>query len=309
MEAIYEDLRKMKLERYENHKSNQKELGSNSLKTYASIIKSLFKEIFKNKGDLKPALFTDKFKEVVAYLENYPVNRRRNLFTALYSYTNSEIYQKLMTSDVKDYMDIMKTQEKSTQQQENWIEFDEVKKKLVELKQHATLLYQLKPEGNFTMTEFQTIQNFILLLLSSGIYFPTRRSKDWFNFMIKQIDLNEDNYLEGNKLIFNSYKGSNAKGRQIISINKSVKDILDKWIKINPTNYLLFDKKFQKLSAITITQRLNKIFGKKVSTTMLRHIKTTHLFGGNIALIQDMENEFTNMGSSIKMAKIYVKDK
>jgi len=309
MEIIYEDLRKMKLERYDNHKSKEKELSSNSLKTYGSIITSLFREVFKNKGNLKPALFNDNFKEVVAYLENYSVNRRRNIFTALYSYTNNETYQKLMTTDVKDYMEIMKKQEKSTKEQENWIEFDEVKKKLVELKKHANLIYELKPDGNFTMTEFQTIQNFILLLLSSGIYFPTRRSKDWFDFKIKQIDLNEDNYLEGSKLIFNSYKGGKKKGQQNISINKSVKDILDKWISINPTQYLLFDKNKQKLSAITITQRLNKIFGKKISTTMLRHIKTTHLFGGNIALIQDMENEFTNMGSSIKMCQVYVKDK
>ena len=31
MEIIYEDLRKMKLERYNNHKSKEKELSSNSL--------------------------------------------------------------------------------------------------------------------------------------------------------------------------------------------------------------------------------------------------------------------------------------
>ena len=307
MESIYNDLRQMKMERYDDHKSKEKELSSNSLKTYGSIIKNLYKEIFKNKGELKPALFDNKFKEVVKYLEDYPINRRRNLYTALYSYTNNETYQKLMTSDVKDYMEIMKTQDKSEQQEKNWIEFDEIKTKLKELKQYADELYTLKPDGNFTMGELQIIQNFILLLLSSGIYFPTRRSKDWFDFKIKQIDLNEDNYLEGNKFVFNSYKGSNLKGQQTVKINKMVKDSLEKWIKINPTNYILFDKNEKQLTAVHITQRLNRIFGKKVSTTMLRHIKTTHMFGGNIALIQEMDNEFKEMGSSIKMLPIYVK--
>ena len=307
MESIYNDLRQMKMERYDDHKSKEKELSSNSLKTYGSIIKNLYKEIFKNKGELKPALFDNKFKEVVKYLEDYPINRRRNLYTALYSYTNNETYQKLMTSDVKDYMEIMKTQDKSEQQEKNWIEFDEIKTKLKELKQYADELYTLKPDGNFTMGELQIIQNFILLLLSSGIYFPTRRSKDWFDFKIKQIDLNEDNYLEGNKLVFNSYKGSNLKGQQTVKINKMVKDSLEKWIKINPTNYILFDKNEKQLTAVHITQRLNRIFGKKVSTTMLRHIRTTHMFGGNIALIQEMDNEFKEMGSSIKMLPIYVK--
>ena len=129
MESIYNDLRQMKMERYDDHKSKEKELSSNSLKTYGSIIKNLYKEIFKNKGELKPALFDNKFKEVVKYLEDYPINRRRNLYTALYSYTNNETYQKLMTSDVKDYMEIMKTQDKSEQQEKNWIEFDEILKR------------------------------------------------------------------------------------------------------------------------------------------------------------------------------------
>ena len=145
-------------------------------------------------------------------------------------------------------------------------------------------------------------------MLSSGIYFPTRRSKDWFDFKIKQIDLNEDNYLDGDKLVFNSYKNSLQKGEQTIKVNSTIKKSLEKWIPINPTKYLLFDRHEKQLTAVHITQRLNKIFGKKVSTTMLRHIRTTNMFGGNVGLIKEMEDEFKSMGSSIKMAHIYVKN-
>jgi len=306
---IIGDLKEKKMERYDKHLSKDKELSSNSLKTYASIIKKIYHEIFKGSGELKPRLFIDNLNKVVKFLEDHPLNQRRNLYTALYAYTNHEPYQKLMSSDVKGYMEGMKTQEKSPQQEKNWIEFDEVKKKLKLLKKHADFLYELKPEGDFTMAEFQIIQNYILLLISSGIYFPTRRSKDWFDFKIKSIDLNEDNYIEGNKLIFNSYKGSNLKGEQTIKVNKTVRDSLEKWISINPTKYLLFDKNEKQLTAVHTTQRLNKIFGgKKVGTTMLRHIRTTNMFGGNVGLIKEMEDEFNSMGSSIKMAHIYVKN-
>ena len=308
MEAIIDDLKQMKMERYENHLSKDKELSSNSLRTYGSIVKKLYREVFKGVGDLKPKLFIDGLKKVVKFLDDHPLNQRRNLYTALYSYTNHQAYQKLMSSNVKDYMEGMKKQTKSPQQEKNWIEFDEVKKKLKELKRHADMLYELKPEGDFTMAEFQTVQNYILLLISSGIYFPTRRSKDWFDFKIKSIDLNEDNYLQGDKLIFNSYKGSSLKGEQTIAINKTVKDSLENWISMNPTKYLLFDKNEKQLTAVHITQRLNRIFGKKVSTTMLRHIRTTNMFGGNVGLIKEMEDEFKSMGSSIKMAHIYVKN-
>ena len=110
MEAIIDDLKQMKMERYENHLSKDKELSSNSLRTYGSIVKKLFREVFKGVGDLKPKLFIDGLKKVVKFLDDHPLNQRRNLYTALYSYTNHQVYQKLMSSNVKDYMEGMKKQ-------------------------------------------------------------------------------------------------------------------------------------------------------------------------------------------------------
>lgn len=54
-----------------------------------------------------------------------------------------------------------------------------------------------------------------------------------------------------------------------------------------------------------MTHRLNAIFGKKVSTSMLRHIYLTHKFS-NVNL-QDIKDTASAMGNSALMALQYVK--
>ena len=61
------------------------------------------------------------------------------------------------------------------------------------------------------------------------------------------------------------YKGSAKKGEQNVDAPKPLLTILNKWITINDNDYLLHDIKGQPLSAIKMTQRLNKIFGKHAS--------------------------------------------
>ena len=80
-----------------------------------------------------------------------------------------------------------------------------------------------------------------------------------------------------------------------------MRNILHKWIKVNTTAYLLFDKNLEPLTAVKLNQRLNKIFdGKKISVNALRHTFLTEKYG-NIG--EDMED----MGSSINMATTYIK--
>ena len=63
-----------------------------------------------------------------------------------------------------------------------------------------------------------------------------------------------------------SYRCVEAKtyGKQTVDIPIKLKNIIAKWARINPTEYLLFDSNMNKLSAVKLNQRLNKIFnGKK----------------------------------------------
>jgi hypothetical protein len=87
-----------------------------------------------------------------------------------------------------------------------------------------------------------------------------------------------------------------------------LKAILNKWIKINPTEYLFFDSNMNPLSSVKITQRLNKIFGKKSSVNALRHSYLTSKYGDMIKKNNALAEDMSAMGSSLNMVSTYVKN-
>lgn len=106
----------------------------------------------------------------------------------------------------------------------------------------------------------------------SGVFIPPRRSLDYCEFKIKNINKDVDNYLDKNKLVFNRYKTAKTYGQQTIDIPIQLKNIITKWSKINPTDYLLIDTNGNKLNSVKLNQRFNSIFGgKKIATNQMRH--------------------------------------
>jgi predicted adenine nucleotide alpha hydrolase (AANH) superfamily ATPase len=87
-----------------------------------------------------------------------------------------------------------------------------------------------------------------------------------------------------------------------------LKRLLQKWITINPTDYLFFDSNMNPLSSVKITQRLNKIFGKKASINALRHSYLTSKYGDMIKQNNSLAEDMKEMGSSMNMATTYIKD-
>jgi hypothetical protein len=119
----------------------------------------------------------------------------------------------------------------------------------------------------------------------------------------------KDNYIEGNNLVFNSYKTSKTYGQQKVAIPIKLRNILNKWIAINPTDDLLFDANYNPLSSVKLNQRLNKLFdGKKVGINGLRHTYLTDKFGDTIAQKKAVANTMEAMGSSPAMLTTYVKE-
>ena len=76
--------------------------------------------------------------------------------------------------------------------------------------------------------------------------------------IIKDIDKNKDNYIEKNKMYFNSYKTAKTYGCQIIDVPKALQTILKKWIHINPTKTSLFDVNMNPLSSVKLNQRMHQ---------------------------------------------------
>jgi len=280
-------------------KSKRDTLSSSSITTYASLLKNLYLNVFPKdtKMDFKRFNETDT---IIAYVKDLPPNRRKTLLSALVIVTENKKYRDLMLEDIKEFNAEISKQEKTESQKQSWIEEDELKGICEQYKKHADNLFK-KPKK--TMSDLQDIQNYIILTLLSGEFISPRRSKDFVDFKIKNLDKEKDNYLEGNNLVFNSYKTAKTYGKQTIPIPPKLKSILKKWIGINETENLLFDTNGNKLSNVKLNQRLNKIFGKKASVNALRHTFLTEKHGDTIKKNKELEKDMKDMGSSMNMSK------
>jgi hypothetical protein len=210
-----------------------------------------------------------------------------------------------MAEDVKAYNKEISKQVKTDEQEASWVNGNQVKELYDGLKANADLIYKKK---SHTISDLQEIQNYILISVLGGIYVPPRRSKDFCDFKIKSIDKDIHNYLDKSKMVFNSYKTSKTYGTQELAIPTQLRNILKKWIAINPTEYLFFDSNLNPLSSVKLNQRFNKIFGKKVSVNQMRHTYLTDKFGDTINKKNEVANTMSDMGSSSSMLDTYVKN-
>jgi integrase len=278
-------------------------LSDGSLKTYTSLLNSVHKNVFKNKEISKSDF--DDCEKILNYLKELKPNQRKTILSGLVVISDKPKYRESMLQDIKDYSTEAKKMEKTPSQEANWLEPTELDSVFTTAKSNATALYK---KQKLTMSDLQDIQNYILLCLTSGIYIPPRRSLDWTEFKIKNIDKADDNYIDKNEFVFNRYKTAKFYNEQRVEIPKELKSILTKWIKVNGTDYLLFDINGSKLTSVKLNQRFEKIFGKKTSVNILRHVYLTSKFGDEIERSKKMNDVAEDMGtSSAQVIGTYIK--
>jgi len=279
-------------------------LSKQSVSTYTSILKNLYEKIFNTLNNLD----IDKFNEsekILKYLKELEPNKRKTILSALVILTDNKAYRKQMLEDITEYNEEQHKQQMNEKQNESWVGTDEIKNLITMYEKEIKLLYK---KHTLTMSDLQTIQNYIILCLLGGVYIPPRRSKDYVEFKIKNINKQTDNYINKQKLIFNTYKTAKTYGQQELDIPEALLKILKKWIKLNPTDYLLFDSNSNKLSNVKLNQRLNKLFGnKKVGVNQLRHTYLTDKYQDTIKVNNALAEDLNKMGSSTIQEKIYIK--
>ncbi len=293
-------------------KGKRNNLSNSSVNTYSSILRSLHKQIW-GSASIDPSNF-DKTKEVIQALKDLTPNRRKTILSALVVITNDKDYRELMMEDIQNYRKEIEQQKKTPSQQENWVTKEEINAKYKELEKIAKPLFK---KENPTRSDLQKMQNFIIVALLGGMHVPVRRSKDYVDFKIRDVDKSKDNYIsdDGKNLVFNSYKTAKAYGEQKIGLKTPLRNLLRKWIAVNPSDYLLIDSHGAPLGgeksgngSVKLNQRLNKLFNKKVGVNMLRHSIMTDKFGDMLSKQKKAEEYMNKAGSSADMLTTYVKE-
>ena len=285
---------------------NRPNLSKKSITAYTSTLKNIYSKVYPN--DLKISIKKfDNYDDFINVLKDVPSNKRKSILSALVVICGEDKckkYRELMIDDAQKYNNEQQEQVKNENQKENWITMDDIKK--VYNQYYVAYKHLIKKE-DLSDSDLQIIQNYIIICLLSGLFIAPRRSLDFTEMKIKDISKDKDNYIDKNKFVFNTYKTAKFYGKQEVEIPTELKKILSKWIKINPTDYLLFDMNNSKLSNVKLTQRLNKIFGKKISVNMLRHIYLSTKYKETININKALEKDLKEMGTSKIQAPVYIK--
>ena len=283
-----------------NLKEKRPNLSASSLKTYVSILYNLHKKLNADGDDIK---WFDEDEKILEDLKDKPPSSRKTVLSALFVLTGKKEYNDLMLDDCRHTNNAYKEQKKSKKEEDGWVSVDDIKKIYDDLLEKVKEMFSHKLISNY-----QTIINFILLGCLGGVSgIAPRRSLDFADMKISGYDPKIDNYYKAGKFVFNKYKTAKDYGEQVIDVKSKAPEfnaILSKWVKCNPTDYLLFSSNQQKLTSPQITRMLNKLFGKNTSVDLLRHIYLTNKYG---KLQEEMVEDSKNMAHSLAQQALYIK--
>lgn len=293
--------------------------------TASAYIKTM--TILNNKLPFKNLTFLKKTDEIMKKLSEYAESTQKTILASITSVLSLDKDKAGFKKTYKFYYDKMMEKSKEAKveggkvetnekQNENWLTWDEVVKKLSQLKEATEAFSGVK---HLSPAQFHTLLEY--LILSLYVEVPPRRNQDYLNMKVfkalkkdKIEELPKDkNYLILQKgvpteFIFNVYKTSKTYGQQKINIPETLRNVITVYLghlrdKAKEFNLLRVGSSRENMEqANAITRVLNKTFGKKVGSSMLRHIYLSSKYD-----ITDMMKDATQMGHSLEEQRAYMK--
>jgi integrase len=213
----------------------------------------------------------------------------------------TDMFNTQMLQDAKKYNEVLKSQQRTDKQEKNWMSWGDVIKTFQYVYKKA---YPLFKKTDLRKKDWLELND--LMMLAVYVLIPPRRSSDFVEMKIRNYT-DKDNYVDmkNGELIFNHYKTDKKYGTQSVKMTPKLKTLMKKWIAINPTDYLLFDARGKPLTPSRLTFKMNNVFGKNVSTTLLRHIYITDVVLKDAPKLNDLEDVAQDMGHSVATQATY----
>ena len=267
----------------ENIKKNR-EIKDSSLKVYLANVRKL------NGGEnIINLKFLRKTATILNKIADLKIPTQRNYITSIlviltaqpkYKATCEKYKQALRTLN-DTYNEHINSHEKTEKEEKNWCNLKHLKNTVLNHYKREITERQLNNKNTLTSKEFDLYQKYII----SALYLlqPAVRL-DFANMdIVTTRDDMEDknkNYLlnisRNTKYFYiNEYKTSAKHGQIEIKINKELNSILNNWLKINDSEYLLVNKSGSKMTPNVLSKAITKAFlpsGKNISLNLLRKI-------------------------------------
>ena len=272
--------------------------------------------------------WTKKYDDVQAIIDTYAKSTQASQYMVLTSvlslYSEKPTYKKVYAYwrekmlEAKKERDAMPANEKTESQKENWVDWTDVKKKAAQLKEDISSFPLTK---KLTMAQFDKLTDYLVLSLYTEI--QPRRNQDYlYMYVVKNLPAEEDtnrNYyvINTNQFVFNKYKTAKLYNKQVIDVPHDLQEVLKLYLDHHPVGVpkskkdntpikLLVKSDGQDMTTVNaITRILNRVFDKKVGSSMLRH---SYLSSKYADTVKNQNADSVAMGHSVATAsKDYVK--
>ena len=203
---------------------------------------------------------------------------------------------------------------KTEAQKKNWMSQEETEDIR---KRYESSYDKIKNDKTITENSYDALLRYLILSLYTLI--PPRRNKDYQNmYLIKNMTPSDDskNYvdLKNKQFIFNDFKTVKTEGRQIIAIPDNLMEIINTYVRFHPlldgkeksyeVPFLVDFEGRQIIENSGMTKLLNRIFQKKVGSSMLRHMYLSNKYG---AVQEEQAKDAKAMSHSVAQQKDYIK--
>jgi hypothetical protein len=221
-------------------------------------------------------------------------------------YKGVNMYYKDLLAQAKKDFEMKPKNEKTEKQEANWLDWTDIKAKWEELHKMVTEMPPEEIEGSIKSRKIYQAY----ILLSLYVKSAPRRNQDYFLMRLDADNnmMKDFNYYRPNKkqFVFNVYKTAKTYNQDIMDVNETLQKILVKYIKdfrLEDEEFLLYPDDKERKSSSIITKDLNRIFGKNVGSSMLRHAYITSELGPKIKELKEVAKD---MGHSTDMQSDYV---
>ena len=294
---------------------DKREIADSTASQYIRTLYSLNSELpFKNLAWLKNTA------SVELRLENYAESTKKTFLSTIVStlslYNQKSSYKKIfaywynrMMEKVNEDKQKDSTQ-KTPKQEKNWLSWEVIKA------HEKRLEDEVKAIKTPTPADWNTVLAYMVLSLYTR--FSPRRNQDYQFMKVVKTPAQaeklgkEFNYfvLDTKQFIFNKYKTANSHGEQVFEVPQDLVDAIMLYLKAHPLKptlkspfqFLVLNDGTPLPSVNSITRILNKIFGRNVGTTMLRHIYLSNKYD-----VSEMNEDAEKMGHTSGMQHEYMK--
>ena len=300
--------------------------------TASAYVKSLY--LLNGKMPFKNLSFLKKTEAINAIIAPYAENTQKALYSTItsvlslvkdqagYKKVYQHYYDKMMGKATQMKEAGAESSTKTEKQKDNWAEWKDVE---AVQKHLIDEVEKFKGNKNITPEQFNSLLNLVVLSLYTEI--QPRRNQDYLDMSVVKATHNkisadalpkDSNYLTIDKntpkeFIFNKYKTAKKYGQQKMELTPGLASVLSTYLKFHPLargnksratmfKFLVLADGTPLTATNAITRILNRIFGKKIGSSMLRHIFLSSKYN-----INEMEKDATAMGHSVEEQQKYLR--